>query len=138
MDFCNFTHSIIKNLQSAISDIELWCTLWRVKLNPGKSQLIHFKAYGKQGMPGDIYLFNQKLTLSNTAKFLGITFDSHLSFNDHFNDITRRALSRLNALKSVICNRKTNSKLLLICIRHLSDPSLNMAVSALLIQQNRT
>ena len=95
------------NMNHAISDIELWCSLWRVKLNPEKSNLIYFRFNKKyeNNLP-DIQLFGHKLQYERTAKFLGVIFDQKLNFSEHIKEICTGAQKRLNLLKLLSSKRK--------------------------------
>ena len=65
-----------KFLKEYLLNFAMWCAKWRIKLNLEKSQ-------------GDYILqvcTHQTLKVYPQVKFLGITFDSQLTFKNHFED----------------------------------------------------
>ena len=63
--------------------------------------MILFKLNNKQNTTPNIYLKNELLKYEEEAKFLGITFDSKLSFKNHVEDIVKRSKKKLNLLKAL-------------------------------------
>ena len=50
-------------------------------------------------------LYNEKIPVCNLLKFLGITFDLGLTFNNHTKDIKKRCINRLNIIK-ILSNKR--------------------------------
>ncbi len=86
--------------------IEKYCALFRIKINPKKTQVILFSRK-RSYKEGDVSLTynNQKLEVVKEAKFLGITFDNRLNWNKHTEITLSRANKRLNALKILGCKK---------------------------------
>ena len=89
-----------QKLQRGVNMLEGWCRRWRVKLNAGKSKFIVFSRLQDES-PEDcrIALFNDVVSPSSSARFLGIEFDRRLTFNRHIDEIYTRAFQRLNVLR---------------------------------------
>jgi hypothetical protein len=109
-------HLAAANVQAQLGNHERFCNNWRIKLNIGKTQVILFTRSGRatkkwrQAHSNDwdkvsVTLGGQQTFATRTAKFLGVTFDSSMSFKDHFTEIINRTHSRLNILK---CLRGTD------------------------------
>ena len=67
----------------------MWCAKWRIKLNPKKSKVILFyrSVLARKTEP-NLKLYGETLKLFYPqVKFPGITFDSQLTFQNHFEDI---------------------------------------------------
>ena len=62
---------------------------------------MQFKIKQKQNTTPNIYLKNELLKYEDEAKFLGVTFDSKLSFKNHIEDIIKRSRKKLNLLKAL-------------------------------------
>ena len=98
----NYNHAQ-KKLQRSITEIENWANMWRVKLNPLKTQVVLFS--GKtQPQNLILKLYGQTLTASPTAKFLGVTFQRNMKWTVHIANIEKEARKRLNHLR-IICRR---------------------------------
>ena len=96
----------IKHIQKALVELERWCCIWRIKINPTKSNLIHFnRNHKKKANPSDeIILFNSIIPIVQTAKFLGIELDNKLNFNNHINNIIARTRGTIASLGNLCSN----------------------------------
>lgn len=68
-------------LQCAINEIFAWTTTWRIKLNETKSIHIDFSYNKIRYLP--LYLNGVQIPYHNTAKYLGMTLDTKLKWNEH-------------------------------------------------------
>ena len=82
-------------LAKVLSDLEAWCSKWRIKLNAKKTQLIMLKT--KKNI--ELELFGEKLTAVQQAKLLGVTLDKKLTFNAHIDENAKKGRQRLGLLK---------------------------------------
>ena len=90
------------DLQEAISNLQKWCERWQVTLNPLKSKLVIFsKCPRHKEELINITLFNQKIPIVSEADFLGVTFDSRLTWEPQVRKILARAYSRLNLIRAI-------------------------------------
>ena len=78
----------------------MWCAKWRIKLNPEKTKVIIFsRSVLASKTEPNLKLYGETLKLYPQVKFLGITFDSQLTFKKHFEDILDRCNTRYHRLK---------------------------------------
>ena len=81
-------------------------------LNPGKC---HFMLLGiKENEQFDLICNDITLKHSSHEKFLGITIDNKLSFDEHFINICKTANKKLNALSRINHYMKQNQKEILL------------------------
>ena len=68
-------------LQDDLLNLSMWCTKWRIKLNPEKTKVIIFSrsVLARKTEP-NLKLYGETLKVYPHVKFLGITFDSQLTF----------------------------------------------------------
>ncbi|KAG7473121.1 hypothetical protein JOB18_002640 [Solea senegalensis] len=100
-----------KKLQTCITEIETWTNMWRIKLNPVKTQCILFTKNSHLQLNSiDLSLNNYKITISKEATFLGVTFQNNMTWTKHINNLEQRANNRLNHLKA-------------LCGKHGASPS---------------
>jgi hypothetical protein len=89
--------AVQKRLQASLSDLELWCSLWRIKINAGKTQLIVFSRRRK--VPNiRVTLFNQVVQKFNQVILLGMTLDERLTLKPHFDKVRLTANKRISLL----------------------------------------
>ena len=71
-------------------------------------------------------LFKERIPPSESLKFLGITFDLGLSFNQHIKEIKKKYINRLNIIKLMSnkrhkLNKSTLTTIYLSLIRSIMD-----------------
>ena len=89
-----------KRSQQDLLNLAMWCTKWRIKLNPQKTKVIIFSGskLARTTEP-NLELCGGTLKVYPQVKFLGITFDSRLTFQKHFEDTLDCCNSRYHRLK---------------------------------------
>ena len=84
----------------------MWCAKWRIKLNPDKTKVIIFsRSILGRKTELNLKLYGEALKIYSEVKFLGITFDSQLTFKKHFEDILDRCNTRFHRLR-LLANKK--------------------------------
>ena len=86
-------------LAKTLSDLELWCSKWRIKLNAKKTQLLLIRQTKQRNLSINLELFGEKLINTDNTKLLGVTLEEQLGFKAHIDDIAKRGRMRLNLLK---------------------------------------
>ncbi len=83
--------------------IEKWLSKWRLKLAPHKCNFIIFSQNqnDKEKLKLKLYFCDTNLTQIDNTTFLGIRFDSSLSFKFQIKYLQESCLNRLNFLKLV-------------------------------------
>ena len=105
----------VNRLQMAINQLEGWCRRWRIKLNGAKSTLLIINRLSTTPQSDlSIQLFNDIVRPVNSARYLGVQIDNRLNFSEHFNQIEKKATSRLNIFKMLAKNGVDNSTM--ICL----------------------
>ena len=84
----------------------MWCAKWRIKLNPTKTKVIIFsRSILARKTELNLKLYGKTLKIYPQVKFLGITFNSHLNFKKHFEEILDQCNTRYHRLRLLV-NRK--------------------------------
>ena len=74
-------HIAAKLLQQALLKLAMWCAKWRIKLNPDKTKVIIFsRSILARKTELNLKLYGETLKIYHQVKFLGISFDSQLTF----------------------------------------------------------
>ena len=89
------------HFQNIINQIEAFCKDWRIGLNPDKTWCLNFYTKKVNNNSPRLWLRGELLKYKKQIKFLGITFDEHLTFEAHIQDIISRCKKRLNLLKAI-------------------------------------
>ena len=93
-------------LQQDLLKLAMWCVKWRIKLNPEKTKVIIFsRSLLDRKAELNLTLYGEPLKIYPQVKFLGIIFDSKLTFQKHFEDILEHCNSRYYRLR-LLANKK--------------------------------
>ena len=89
-----------KVLQQNLLNLAVWCAKWRIKLNLEETKVIIFsRSILARKTELNLKLYGETLKVYPQVKFLGITFDSQLTFKKHFEDILDRCNTRYHSLR---------------------------------------
>ena len=93
-------------MQQGLLKLAMWCVKWRIKLNLDKTKVILFsRSILARKTELNLKLYGETLKIYPQVKFLGITFDSQLTFKKHFEDILDRCNTRYHRLR-LLANKK--------------------------------
>ena len=93
-----------QSLQKTLTDLENFCSKWRMGLNANKTNCIIFQRGSNQLTKPNLYLRNELLKYEKNVKFLGIVFDQELNFEAHTQTVYEKCQKRLNLLKHYVAN----------------------------------
>lgn len=101
----NDVNDTIAKLNEDLSHIVKWASNNGLAINPHKSYCIaihkrHMLHNVTSQMNIDIKLKDVKITLADTVRNLGVTFNRHLNWNSHINIVTGQVYNRLRVLWS--------------------------------------
>ena len=88
--------------QKTINTIESWCKSKGLKISALKTKIVMFTWKNKWSLPKPIVVGGSTIELSGSVKFLGITLDSKLNFNEHIRNITKKATMVLMQCKRAV------------------------------------
>ena len=80
--------------RKTINTIEKWCQTKDLSISALKTQIVMF-TWNKKWTLRPLVVGNNTIDLSKSAKFLGVTLDSKLNFNEHITNITKKATASL-------------------------------------------
>ena len=83
-------------VQEDIDKLLNWSIEWQLPLNVGKCKVIH---YGKKNPEHSYHMGNAPLSVDDTEKDVGVTFDSSLMFRQHIKQMIAKANSRVGMIK---------------------------------------
>ncbi|KAK3103174.1 hypothetical protein FSP39_017008 [Pinctada imbricata] len=111
---------ISKNLQKYLNKITSWSTKWGFKISKEKTVAILFgrntTKYDKEKSNFKLFIQNEPIKVVKSAKFLGVTFDQHLTFKQHFDNISDSCKKALNIMRCVSGSTFGSDKLTLLML----------------------
>jgi len=91
-------------LQNDLNRLQEWEAKWLMSFNPQKCEVLRVTRRTKNVIQSTYSIHNSTLKLVPSAKYLGVTIDSKLNFNEHVNNICKKA----NATRAFV-HRNTRS-----------------------------
>ena len=88
-------------LQPILTELEEFCSKWRMGLNPEKIFCLNFILNSKNKNTPRLWLKGNLINYEKQCKFLGIIFDENLTYKAHIDNIAARCQKRLNLLKAI-------------------------------------
>ncbi|XP_067676368.1 uncharacterized protein [Haliotis asinina] len=89
-------------LREALDGVEQWCDKWGFTISPEKTVGVVFKRKGcRVSHTPCLKLKGKEVKFEKSAKFLGVTFDQHLTWAKHIDNITQSCQKDLNAMRAV-------------------------------------
>ena len=96
----------VEYLQRDLDKLAGWCAKWRIKLNPEKAKVIIFSRSPTaiRAEPA-LSLYGDLLSYHPHIKFLGVTFDSRMTFTKHSEEILKRCNRKFHHLRTLVDKR---------------------------------
>ena len=115
-----------KILQEDLKKLELWEETWGMKFNIEKCMILTITLKHNPHI-SEYTLHGKKLTSVTNAKYLGINFDSKLTFNHHVNSVCQKANNTLAFLRRNL--RRCHQRVKLDAYKIFVLPILNYAAT---------
>ena len=112
-------------LSDDLNFISTWASDWLVRFNATKTLSIILSLLKNPPLHPTLYMNNTPIATTASHKHLGLTFSNNCSWNEHINNITKTAYSRLNLLRALKfkVNRNALEKMYISFIRPLLEYS---------------
>jgi hypothetical protein len=107
--------SSLLHLSSALDSVYQWLTSNRLFVNPSKTEylLIGTPQQRSKVMINSLSFCGMAIVPSKNARNLGVLFDSHLNFKDHFSKICQSSFYQIRQLRQIRPSLDVNSAVLL-------------------------
>lgn len=97
------------HVQLSLDAIQRWCSKWRIKLSAKKTKVILFTCCPTHKRhPIILQLFSSPLSISQEAAFLGVKYDSSLTFKSHFINLQNGSFAKMNSLHHLVGHQNQN------------------------------
>ena len=95
-------HTATSILQPYLDDIQRWLIQNRMEASPQKSTVTLLTSHTRESHTHpNVKLYNKLLPLNRTPIILGLTFDPHMTFSPHIQNIITKVNKKLNALRTL-------------------------------------
>ncbi|CAD0198524.1 unnamed protein product [Chrysodeixis includens] len=98
---CKNMDTFKTEIYKTLEDVIQWLDLNKLKINIEKTKFINFKTYKSKNLDLNISYNNSPIKQIHSAKFLGITLDTHLSWKEHINNLCTKINRFVFALRKV-------------------------------------
>jgi hypothetical protein len=98
---------LVGYLEDYLGRLERWLRDWRIAINVSKSTALLFvKAARRIQRPRAVQFLGEPIQWVETARYLGVTLDTQLTWSAHVNQVGKEAAQRLGVL-SPLLNRRS-------------------------------
>jgi hypothetical protein len=136
----NTTTNLSNRLQSSINDFQKWCAAWKLRLQPLKTELLHFSPHPRKKYKNPIRIVVDTVQIQprDSARYLGITFDRKLDWRAHVQKIESKAAARIGLIRFLTrANPNTNNKTMLNIYKSLVRSLLTYGFPILLTAKEK-
>ena len=93
-----------RQLQLTIDKVVKWASEWGFRFS-SKTVVMHFCQIRGVHPDPDLFLSGQRIACVQESKFLGLTFDSKLTWEHHIRNTKIKCMKALDILKVLSCTR---------------------------------
>jgi len=88
-------------LQQSVDAFESWCKSWKLKLQPTKTELIHFRLHPRKQYKNPVHVKVENTTIRplDSTRYLGVIIDKKLDWRSHLEHIEMKIAPRINLLR---------------------------------------
>ena len=120
-------HTQSTSLQQDLDHLQVWEREWDMEFNPSKCQVVRVSR-ARRPIPSVYHLHGQVLEVVDHAKYLGVDISANLKWNEHIDNICKKATRSLGFVKRNI--RTHHPKVREAAYKTLVRPQLEYASSA--------
>ena len=97
----NSTSSVRSRLQQSIDEFVRWCKAWKLKLQPTKTEFIHFSPHPRKKYKNPVSIEVEGTFIKSQAatRYLGVIIDKTLNWRCHLHDMENKIADRISLLR---------------------------------------
>jgi hypothetical protein len=117
---------LVGYLEAHLGRLEGWLRDWRIAINVSKSTAMLFvKTTRRIHKPRAMNFFGETKEWVETARYLGVTLDTQLTWSAHVNQVGMRAAQRFAVLGSLLNRSGLSVRNGLLLYKQLISPLMN-------------
>ena len=105
----------VARVECCLAEIKAWLVAHKLKLNDDKTVIMEIRSPGSMSALSDLHIMvgQERITLSETTRNLGVFFDRHFNLQNHVQKLCRSAYAQLRNIAQVrsVLPRKTTETL---------------------------
>ncbi|GBN46312.1 putative RNA-directed DNA polymerase from transposon X-element [Araneus ventricosus] len=82
------SNKVIEELNNYLDQLGKWMIMWKIKVNADTCQAVYFTRRRK--VPDPLKLYRRAIKWSKETKYLGVTLDSRLTYDNHITNINKK------------------------------------------------
>lgn len=115
--------AVVRNLNNALNVLRKYFVQWKIKINIDKLQAIIFPTKRHQEQPSIAIVYeNEIVQLENSIKYLGITLDEMLTFEEHLNVVMDKAIIYFKKFSPLLTSSRMSIKTKLLLYTTIIRP----------------
>ncbi|CAF1499505.1 unnamed protein product [Adineta ricciae] len=100
----NTLTSLAQRLEQSIDVFESWCKSWRLKLQPTKTEIIHFRLHPRKKYKHSVEVKVENTTIKplDATGYLGVIIDKELKWRNHLQHLESKMTGRISLLRYLV------------------------------------
>ena len=99
----------VARVQCALRQIDQWSSKWRLAINPAKCEALSFSFVPFTKLRGyRLFVSGSNVKFSDSFRYLGLWLHPRLSWSKHIEEVSKKCVGALHALRSIIKSRRLN------------------------------
>lgn len=97
----NTTSNLASRMQHSVDAFENWCKCWKLKLQPTKTELLHFNVHPRRKYKYEVSVQVEGATITpkDATRYLGVIIDKELKWLDHLQHVESKVNPRISLLR---------------------------------------
>lgn len=97
----NTTSNLATRMQHSVEAFESWCTSWKLKLQPTKTELIHFNVHPHRKYKYEVSVKVEGIMIKpkDSTRYLSVIIDNKLKWNTYLDHIEQTVAPRISLLR---------------------------------------
>ena len=93
--------SLSSRLQESIDQFESWCKSWKLKLQPSKTEMIHFSIHPRKKYKHPVEVKVEDIIIKplDATRYLGVIIDKQLKWRPHLQHVETKMAARISLLR---------------------------------------
>ncbi|CAF1418063.1 unnamed protein product [Adineta ricciae] len=136
----NTLTSLSQRLQQSIDAFESWCKSWKLKLQPTKTEMIHFRLHPRKKYkhPVEAKVENTTIKPLDATRYLGVIIDKQLKWRNHLQHLESKMAGRISLLRYLAKSaQEPNQKTMINIFKAIVRPVMTYGYPVLLTANDK-
>ena len=136
----NTLTSLTQRLQQSIDAFESWCKSWKLKLQPTKTEMIHFRLHPRKKYkhPVEVKVENTTIKPLDATRYLGVIFDKQLKWKNHLQHLESKMAGRISLLRFLAKSaQEPNQRTMINIFKAIARPVITYGYPVLLTANDK-